>query len=118
LKKHITEQTVIFFSVAKWLILSSATGIMIGFLMSFFIKAVHAAQDTREMLPFHYYYTLPFALMLTMWIVKTFEKNATGHGTEKVIEAVHKQDSYINAKVIPVKLVATVLTIFFRWICW
>ena len=85
---------------------------MIGFLMSIFINTVHAAQDTRELLPFHYYYTLPFALMLTMWIVKTFEKNAIGHGTEKVIEAVHKQDGYINAKVIPVKLVATVLTIF------
>ena len=112
MKKHITEQTVIFFSVSKWLILSSATGIMIGYLMSIFLKTVHAAQDAREFLPFHYYYTLPFALMLTVWIVRTFEKNATGHGTEKVIEAIHKQDGYINAKVIPVKLVATVLTIF------
>ncbi|MFA5214579.1 chloride channel protein [Sulfuricurvum sp.] len=112
MKKHITEQTVIFFSVAKWLFLSSLTGIMIGFLMSIFIKTVHAAQDTRALLPFHFYYTLPFALMLTVWIVRTFDKNASGHGTEKVIEAIHKEDGYINAKVIPVKLVATVLTIF------
>ena len=50
--------------------------------------------------------------MLTVWIIQTFDKNATGHGTEKVIEAIHKEDGYINAKVIPVKLVATVLTIF------
>lgn len=112
MKKHITEQTVIFFSVAKWLILSSATGIMIGFLMSIFIKTVHSAQNARDFLPFHFYYTLPFALMLTIWIVRTFDKNATGHGTEKVIEAVHKQDGYINAKIIPVKLTATVVTIF------
>lgn len=112
MKKHITEQTVIFFSVTKWLILSSATGIMIGFLMSIFIKTLHEAQDARSLLPFPYYFTLPFALMLTIWIVRTFDKNATGHGTEKVIEAIHTQDGYINAKVIPVKLVATVLTIF------
>lgn len=112
MKKYITEQTVIFFSVAKWLLLSSSTGIMIGFLMSIFIKTVHAAQDARELLPFPFYYTLPFALMLTLWIVRTFDKNASGHGTEKVIEAVHKEDGYINAKVIPVKLAATVLTIF------
>lgn len=112
MKKHITEQTVIFFSVAKWLFLSSATGIIIGFLMSIFIKTVHASQETRELLPFHFYYTLPFALMLTVWIVRTFDKNASGHGTEKVIEAIHKEDGYINAKVIPVKLIATVLTIF------
>ena len=50
--------------------------------------------------------------MLTVWIIQTFDKNATGHGTEKVIEAIHKEDGYINAKVIPVKLVATVITIF------
>lgn len=112
MKKHITEQTVIFFSVFKWLILSSLTGIMIGYLMSIFLKTLHAAEQTRGFLPFPYYFTLPFALMLTIWIVRTFERNATGHGTEKVIEAIHKQDGYINAKVIPIKLIATVLTIF------
>jgi H+/Cl- antiporter ClcA len=50
--------------------------------------------------------------MLTIWIIQTFDKNAVGHGTEKVIEAVHKNDGFINVKVIPVKLVATVITIF------
>lgn len=112
MKKHITEQTVIFFSVFKWLILSSLTGIMIGYLMSLFLKTLRAAEHARDLLPFPYYFTLPFALMLTVWIVRTFDTNATGHGTEKVIEAVHKQDGYINAKVIPIKLIATVLTIF------
>lgn len=112
MKKHITEQTVIFFSVFKWLILSSLTGIMIGFLMSVFLKTLQAAEQARGVLPFPYYFTLPFGLMLTIWIIRTFEKNATGHGTEKVIEAVHKENGYINAKVIPVKLIATVITIF------
>lgn len=112
MKKHITEQTVIFFSVFKWLILSSATGIMIGYLMSLFLKTLQIAEHTQGLLPFAYYFTLPFGLILTIWIIRTFDKNATGHGTEKVIEAVHKEDGYINAKVIPVKLVATVLTIF------
>ncbi|MBU0632266.1 chloride channel protein [bacterium] len=112
MKKHITEQTVIFFSVFKWLILSSVTGIMIGYLMSLFLKTLQVAEHGQGMLPFHYYFLLPFGLMLTIWIIRTFDKNATGHGTEKVIEAVHKEDGYINAKVIPVKLVATVLTIF------
>jgi H+/Cl- antiporter ClcA len=111
-RKHIAEQTVIFFSVTKWLVLSSAVGIMIGALMSIFLKLLHGAEDSRSLLPFDYYYLLPFALMLTIWIVKTFAPTATGHGTEKVIEAVHKKDGFINVKVIPVKLVATILTIF------
>lgn len=112
MKKHIAEQIVIFFSVSKWLILSSAVGIMIGALMSIFLKVLHRAEDTQSELPFTYYFILPFALMLTIWIVRTFDKNATGHGTEKVIEAVHKRDGLIKISVIPVKLVATVLTIF------
>ncbi|WP_024954202.1 chloride channel protein [Sulfurospirillum arcachonense] len=112
MKKHIAEQTVIFFSVSKWLILSSAVGIMIGALMSIFLKLLHSAEDSRNILPFNYYYLLPFALMLTIWIVRTFDRTATGHGTEKVIEAVHKKDGFINVKVIPVKLVATIITIF------
>lgn len=110
--KHVVEQTVIFFSVAKWLLLSSAVGIMIGGLMSVFINILHVSENSRDFLPFPFYFTLPFALMLTTWIVRTFDQSATGHGTEKVIEAVHKRDGYINAKVIPVKLVATVITLF------
>ena len=112
MRKHIAEQTVIFFSVAKWLILSSAVGIMIGALMSIFLKLLHGAEASRDVLPFYYYFLLPFALMLTIWIVRTFDRTATGHGTEKVIEAVHKKDGLINVKVIPVKLVATIITIF------
>ena len=112
MQKHIAEQTVIFFSVSKWLILSSAVGIMIGALMSIFLKLLHTAENSRDLLPFDYYYLLPLALMLTIWIVKTFDPTATGHGTEKVIEAVHKKDGFINVKVIPVKLVATIITIF------
>jgi len=111
-RKHIAEQTIIFFSVSKWLILSSAVGIMIGALMSIFLKLLHSAEGSRSLLPFNYYYLLPFALMLTIWIVKTFAPSATGHGTEKVIEAVHKKDGLINVKVIPVKLIATIITIF------
>ena len=112
MNKHVVEQTVIFFSVSKWLLLSSAVGIMIGGLISLFLKILSIAEQTRETLPFPYYFTLPFALMLSLWIVRTFDKNAAGHGTEKVIEAVHKRDGYINAKIIPVKLLATVITIF------
>lgn len=112
MKKHVAEQTVIFFSVTKWLILSSAVGIMIGALMSLFLNILKNAEELRGDLGFSYYFLLPFALMLTLWIVRTFDKSATGHGTEKVIEAVHKREGKINITVIPVKLVATVITIF------
>jgi H+/Cl- antiporter ClcA len=112
MKKHVTEETIIFFSVFKWLVLSSIIGIIIGYLMSIFLNTIHLAEETQSVLPFPYYFILPIGLMLTVWVIQTFDKNATGHGTEKVIEAVHKRDGKIDVKVIPVKLIATVLTIF------
>ena len=110
--KHATEQTAIFLSVVKWVFLSSIIGVIIGAVVSFFLKTISWAEFHQHDVPFHYYYLLPIILVFTVWLVKTFAPNAEGHGTEKVIEAVHKQDGKIDIAVIPVKLFATVLTIF------
>ena len=112
LQKHITEQTAIFFSVTKWVFLSSVIGIMIGGSVSLFLNVLAYSEDSRSLLPFSYYYLLPIALVLTVWVVKTFAPSAQGHGTEKVIYAVHKKDAKIDVSVIPVKTLATILTIF------
>ncbi|MFK5938181.1 MAG: chloride channel protein [Sulfurimonas sp.] len=110
--KHVTEQTAIFFSVVKWVFLSSVVGVIIGIVVSFFLKAIGWVELHQSDMPFHYYYLLPIMLVLTVWIVKTFAPNAEGHGTEKVIEAVHKHYGKIDIAVIPVKLLATLMTIF------
>jgi len=110
--KHVTEQTAIFLSVSKWIFLSSLVGIIIGAIVTFFLKLLQYAENGRDFLPFDYYLLLPFALMLTVYIVKKYAPNAEGHGTEKVIEAVHKHSGKIDIAVIPVKLFATIITIF------
>ncbi|SFV58126.1 Chloride channel protein [hydrothermal vent metagenome] len=112
IRKHFTEQTAIFFSVAKWVFLSSVVGVIIGAVVTLFLNILEYSEDSRSLLPFHYYYILPFALVLTVWLVKTFAPSAEGHGTEKVISAVHKSDGKIDISVIPVKLLATVVSIF------
>lgn len=112
ISKHITEQMAIFFSVAKWVVLSSVVGIVIGATVTFFLKLLQFSENSRSALPFDYYYILPIALLITVYLVKTFAPNAEGHGTEKVIEAVHKHSGKIDLAVIPVKLFATILTIF------
>jgi len=110
--KHVTEQAAIFLSVAKWVILSSVIGIIIGAIVTLFLKLLQSAESGRVFLPFDYFYILPLALVLTVYIVKKYAPNAEGHGTEKVIEAVHKHSGKIDIAVIPVKLFATILTIF------
>jgi len=112
LKTHTTEQIAIFFSVSKWVFLSSIIGIIIGGVVTLFLNILEYSEDSRSLLPFSYYYLLPIALVITVWLVKTFAPSAEGHGTEKVISAVHKSDGKIDVSVIPVKLLATVISIF------
>ena len=112
MKKHTLEQTAILLSVIKWVFLSIVVGVMIGALVTLFLKTLHMSEQSRLLLPFEHYYLLPFALVLSVWIVRKFAPDAEGHGTEKVIEAVHKKDGKIDIAVIPVKLFATVLTLF------
>ena len=112
IQKHITEQTAIFFSVAKWVFLSSMIGVIIGATVTAFLKILAYSEASRAFLPFNFYYLLPVALVLTVWLVKNFAPTAEGHGTEKVISAVHKNDAKIDVSVIPVKTLTTVLTIF------
>jgi len=112
IQRHVTEQTAIFFSVAKWVFLSSMVGIVIGATVTLFLKILVYSESSRVLLPFDFYYLLPFALVISVWLTKTFAPTAEGHGTEKVIAAVHKNDGKIDVSVIPVKTLTTVLTIF------
>ncbi len=112
MKKHVVEQTVIFFSVTKWIFLSSAMGVIIGALMSLFLWMLEYSVNSRGLLPIPYYLILPLAFPLTVFVIKNFAPNAQGHGTEKVIEAVHKRNGKIKVAVIPVKLLTTIFTIF------
>ena len=112
LQKHFTEQTAIFFSVTKWVFLSSLVGVIIGATVTLFLKLLQISENSRSFLPFDYYYLLPFALVLSVYLIKKFAPDAEGHGTEKVIEAVHKRSGKIDLAVIPVKLLTTIMTIF------
>ena len=105
------EQYTIIASVIKWTFLSGIVGILIGATVTLFLNILQTSESLRPLLPFNYYYLLPFALVFSVWLTKTFAPDAKGHGTEKVIEAVHKKSEEIKVSVIPVKLIATVITL-------
>jgi H+/Cl- antiporter ClcA len=58
-----------------------------------------------------YYLLLPVAFLVSVALIKNLAPDAEGHGTEKVIEAVHTTSGRIKPAVVPVKLVATVVTL-------
>ncbi|MGA9119567.1 MAG: chloride channel protein, partial [Bacteroidota bacterium] len=59
----------------------------------------------------YYFLLLPVGFFLSALIVQYLAPDAKGHGTEKVIEAIHQRAGMIKPFVVPVKLVATVVTI-------
>ena len=112
MRQHLTEQSYVFASLSKWVILSSLMGMIIGALITLFLKILSIAEDSRDLLPFPYYFTLPFALLLTVYVIKKLAPDAEGHGTEKVIEAIHKNNGKVDIFILPVKVLATVVSIF------
>lgn len=110
MRKKILESSVLFVSILKWLFLASCTGIIVGISTAIFIKSLEFCIDYAK--GFNYYFLLlPVALFLSAVMVKYLAPDAVGHGTEKVIEAVHRHSGKMNPLVVPVKLVATIITI-------
>lgn len=110
MKRHLTEQTVMFFSVVKWTALAMVVGSMVGAAIHYFVVAIDGSSVLVGGLPFNVF-LLPIGLLVSTFLIQKFAPNAKGHGTEKVISAVHKKSGKIEAKVVPVKVLATVATI-------
>ena len=112
MKKRFKEESVIFISVLKWLFLASVMGIIVGLAVTGFLKSLHTSIIFTN--GYNYYYLLlPVALLVSTVVIDFLAPDAGGHGTEKVIEAVHKRSGKIKAMVVPVKLVTTVITLAF-----
>ncbi len=110
MKKRIAEETIIFISVIKWFVLASITGTIVGFATAIFLKALNWSISLSN--GFSYFYLLvPVAFFLSSLTIKYLAPDAEGHGTEKVIEAIHKRSGKIKWSVVPIKLLATVITI-------
>jgi H+/Cl- antiporter ClcA len=110
MRRRVLEQSVLFISVLKWFVLATATGIMVGFSTTFFLKGLEWATGAAS--GFGYYFLLlPLAFLASTLLVRYLAPEAEGHGTEKIIEAVHTRAARINPMVVPVKLAATIATI-------
>ncbi len=110
MRKKVLESSVLFISISKWIFLASVVGIIVGFSTALFLKLLGLSMDFARGYKY-YFILLPAAMFLSVIIVKYLAPEAEGHGTEKVIEAVHKRSGKINPLVVPVKLLATIITI-------
>jgi H+/Cl- antiporter ClcA len=110
MRRRLTEEWVIFVSVLKWFVLATVTGAIVGFSTTAFLKLLN--WSTESCADFTYYFfLLPAALFTSALMIKYLAPDAEGHGTEKVIEAIHKDSGKIKPMVIPIKLIATIVTL-------
>jgi H+/Cl- antiporter ClcA len=108
--RRLTEETILFVSIAKWVVLATGVGALIGVAVTGFLKLLSWGITAGERHPYTFL-LLPLALFLSALMVKYLAPDAQGHGTEKVIEAIHKQGARIKPMVVPVKLAATLVTL-------
>lgn len=110
MKRRFTEETILLVSIIKWVFLATLIGIIVGLSTTVFLKLLNWSRLFGSNFPY-YFLLLPLALFLSAAIIKYLAPDAEGHGTEKVIEAIHKRSGKIKAAVVPVKLVATLITL-------
>jgi H+/Cl- antiporter ClcA len=110
MRRRITEETVLFISVVKWVALAAVIGVIVGFSTTLFLRLLNSSLAFSHRYPY-YFLALPAAFLFSTVLIKRLAPEAEGHGTEKVIEAVHRRSGKINALVVPVKLAATIATL-------
>jgi len=110
LKRKLAEQTIILISISKWILLAAVVGAMIGISTTLFLKLLNWSIAFAGQ--YRYFFLLmPVAFHVSVLMIKYLAPQAEGHGTEKIIDAVHRHSGKIRLAVVPVKLVTTVITI-------
>lgn len=110
MRTKLIEQLTLLASVIKWTCYASIVGVLVGFGTGAFLRTLAWTSSQFTRYP-DYYLLLPVTLVVCSTLVSKLAPDAAGHGTEKVIEAVHQRMGKIPLMVVPVKLVATVITL-------
>jgi H+/Cl- antiporter ClcA len=106
----LTEETIIFYTILRWFVLATIVGVIVGLSTTLFLKVLDWSITLGRQVP-NYFMLLPVALFLSVLLTRYLAPTAEGHGTEKVIEAVHKHSGKMETMVVPVKFVTTIITL-------
>jgi len=109
-KRLIIEESILFISILKWVVIATGIGIIVGLSTAFFLKLLHWILAYSTGYPF-YFLMLPAGLAISGLVIQYLEPDAKGYGIEKVIAAVHRHGGKIKAAIVPIKLLTTILTI-------
>lgn len=103
-------QSLVTLTTVKWVILAAIAGFIVGVPTAVFLRLLDGGISVVYELP-HFYVLIPGGLVLSYFIVSRLAPDAKGHGTEQVIESIHHHDGDVRLRVIPVKMLATLVTL-------
>lgn len=109
-RRQFLESSALFLNIIRWTLLATIVGAIVGGSTALFIHALHGSIHLMQRFPL-YFLTAPVGLWFSAWLIRLLAPQAAGHGTEKVIEAVHRREGRMYPLDAPVKLTATVVTI-------
>ncbi|MEN6317732.1 MAG: chloride channel protein [Syntrophaceae bacterium] len=110
MKRRLIEESILFISILKWVVIATGIGIIVGLSTSLFLKLLDLSLVYSTSYPY-YFLLLPVGLLVSALVIQYLEPDAKGYGIERVVEAVHKRGGKIYAAIVPVKLVTTIITI-------
>ena len=110
MRTRVAEETILFVSIIKWVTLATVVGGIVGAATGLFLQLLTWGTNLSHLSSYSFL-LLSAALFISALLVKYLAPDAEGHGTEKVIEAIHKSSGKIKPAVVPVKLVATIVTL-------
>jgi len=103
-------QALVTLTTLKWVILAAIAGVIVGIPTAVFLLLLDGGIAVVYELP-HFYLLIPVGLVGSYFLVSRLAPDAKGHGTEQVIDAIHRRDGNIVLRVIPVKMLATLVTL-------
>jgi CIC family chloride channel protein len=88
--------------------------VLLGRVVGFHVPGHGVAGDSGWSAPERPWFLLlilPLAGLVVGWLVQTFAPEAEGHGTDAVINAYHRGRAALRSRIVPVKLITSMLTI-------
>ena len=108
--QQLSEEGILVIHVAKWLLLATTVGLLVGMSSTGFVVLLQFIVDMGSKSTWTYW-LLPLGLALSAWLTSTLAPEAKGQGIERVIRAIHLDSGKIKWQIIPAKVTATLLTI-------
>ncbi|XAZ81885.1 chloride channel protein (plasmid) [Fibrella sp. ES10-3-2-2] len=103
---RVNEEVILFFTVLKWLVLSTLVGCIVGLAASGFIKFIHYVIEAGNRYE-HVFYLLPLSFFLANVLSQFVLKQHLG--TDTLIAAINKNYGRVEGSLIPTKIVNVVL---------